>query len=104
MTTAEHPRHQIDGVLHQPIRFSIVASLIRTGTLGFREVRDVVEVSDSVLSKQVAALEQAGYVKVGKSFVGKTPRTSLTITGAGRAAWASHLAALRAIADQGEEH
>jgi len=51
-----------------------------------------------VLSKQVSALEAAGYVSVGKGFVGKTPRTSITLTASGRAVWAAHLDALRRIA------
>jgi DNA-binding MarR family transcriptional regulator len=97
VTTAEHPRHRLDDVLHQQVRFSVVAALSRTGTLGFREIRDTVEVSDSVLSKQVSALEHAGYVSVSKGFVGRTARTTVTLTAPGRRAWESHLAALRAI-------
>ncbi|GGK92484.1 DNA-binding MarR family transcriptional regulator [Curtobacterium luteum] len=100
MTTTDgaHPRHRLDDLLQNPVRFSVVAALDRAGTLGFREVRDAVEVTDSALSKQVSALEAAGYVAVSKGFVGKTPRTSLTLTRAGRAAWRAHLAALREIA------
>ncbi|TCL87100.1 transcriptional regulator [Curtobacterium sp. PhB142] len=93
-----HPRHELDDLLLHPVRFSVVAALARAGTLGFREVRDAVEVSDSVLSKQMSSLEDAGYVTVGKGFVGKTPRTSLTLTARGRAVWAAHLDALRRIA------
>ncbi len=98
VTEQAHPRHRLDERLQNPVRFSIVAALDRAGTLGFREVRDAVEVTDSALSKQVALLEGAGYVSVGKAFVGKTPRTSLTLTAAGRRAWRAHLDALRAIA------
>jgi hypothetical protein len=47
-------------------------------------------------------LEAAGYVSVGKAFVGKTPRTSMTVTRAGRAVWKAHLATLREIAGGGE--
>ena len=93
-----HPRHRLDDLLQNAVRFSVMAALDRAGTLGFREVRDTVEITDSALSKQVTALEAAGYVAVGKAFVGKTPRTSLTVTRAGRAAWRAHLDALRQIA------
>ncbi|KQO60242.1 winged helix-turn-helix domain-containing protein [Curtobacterium sp. Leaf261] len=98
--TAEqtHPRHRLDDLLQNPVRFSVMAALDRASTLGFREVRDAVEVTDSALSKQVSLLEAAGYVTVGKGFVGKTPRTSLTLSRAGRRAWQAHLAALREIA------
>ena len=100
MTTTDrtHPRHELDDLLQHPVRFSVVAALTRAGTLGFREVRDAVEISDSVLSKQVSLLEAAGYVSVGKAFVGKTPRTSITLTKQGRSVWDAHLDALRRIA------
>ncbi len=97
-TDRVHPRHRLDDLLLHPVRFSVVAALDRVGALGFREVRDAVEVTDSVLSKQVRTLEEAGYLAVGKGFVGRTPRTSLTLTRAGRVAWTTHLAALREIA------
>jgi DNA-binding MarR family transcriptional regulator len=61
-------------------------------------VRDQLEISDSMLSKQVSALEQAGYVKVDKGFIGKRARTWLSITRAGRSTYERHLAALRRIA------
>jgi hypothetical protein len=35
-----HPRHRLDELLQNPIRFSIMAALDRAGTLGFREVRE----------------------------------------------------------------
>lgn len=97
-TTDQHPRHRLDELLQNPIRFSIVAALDRAGTLSFKEVRDAIEITDSALSKQVSALETAGYLAVGKAFAGKMPRTSLTLTREGRAAWRNHLATLREIA------
>ena len=93
-----HPRHRLVDVLQHPVRFSIVAALDKAEKLGFAEVRDAVEVSDSVLSKQVSALEAAGIVDVQKGFVGKVPRTTLVLSRSGRAAWRSHLVALRQIA------
>jgi DNA-binding MarR family transcriptional regulator len=61
-------------------------------------VRDHVEVTDSMLSKQVSLLEQAGYVKVDKGFVGKRGRTWLSLKREGKRAFERHLAALREIA------
>jgi DNA-binding MarR family transcriptional regulator len=97
-TRAGHARHRLDEVIHAPVRFSIVATLAAVDEAEFALVRDEVEVSDSVLSKQVSTLEQAGYVRVRKGYVGKRPRTWLSLTRPGRAAYESHLAALREIA------
>jgi len=93
-----HPRHRLNETIHAPVRFSIVATLAGADQAEFSFVRDTVEVSDSVLSKQVATLESAGIVKVKKGYVGKRPRTWLSLTAFGRRAFHDHLAALRDIA------
>ena len=93
-----HARHRLDEVIHAPVRFSIVAALAGVDDAAFATIRDAVEVTDSTLSKQVAVLETAGYVRVNKGYVGKRPRTWLSLTRDGRKAYESHLAALRTIA------
>jgi DNA-binding MarR family transcriptional regulator len=93
-----HPRHELDGLLGHPVRYSIVALLAAARRAEFGFVRDEIELSDSVLSKQVSALEEAGYVKVDKGFIGKRARTWLSLTREGRARFDRHLAALRRIA------
>jgi DNA-binding MarR family transcriptional regulator len=93
-----HPRHELDDLLGHSVRFSIMALLATASRAEFGFVRDHVEVTDSVLSKQVSTLHQAGYVKVHKGFVGKWPRTWLSVTKNGRRAFERHLAALREIA------
>ncbi|UKA58623.1 winged helix-turn-helix domain-containing protein [Arthrobacter sp. FW306-2-2C-D06B] len=96
--SAEHPRHKLNELIHSPVRFSIMAALARAESLDFKDLRDAIQVSDSVLSKQLAALEKAGYVKIRKSFAGKMPRTSASLTPHGREAWNGHLQTLRDIA------
>lgn len=98
LTTGHHARHRLDEVVHSPVRFSIVAALSGVDEAEFSAVRDAVEISDSTLSKQASALEAAGYVVVRKGYVGKRPRTWLSLTKAGRTAYERHLAALREIA------
>jgi DNA-binding MarR family transcriptional regulator len=95
----QHPRLDLSEELVNPVRFSIVAMLAKTGTLSFREVREALQISDSALSKQVSSLESAGFVEVRKEFFGKTPRTLLSMTSEGRTAWSGHLAALQRIVD-----
>lgn len=98
----EHPRHRLEQSLLHAVRFSIMATLSATDSAEFAFVRDTVEVSDSVLSKQVAVLEGAGFVSVQKGYVGKRPRTWLRVTPSGRDAFARHLEALRDITDRGD--
>ncbi|KQR02882.1 ArsR family transcriptional regulator [Arthrobacter sp. Leaf141] len=97
-TGPEHPRHRLDDLVHSPVRFSIMAALAGAETMDFKDLRDAIQVSDSVLSKQLSILEKAGYVQISKSFVGKLPRTSASLSEAGTDAWRAHLQTLRDIA------
>ena len=99
MSTSAHPRHRVVDELTAPVRLSIVAALARVDNAEFQALRDSLEVSDSVLSKQVAALETAGFVTVAKGYVGKRPRTWVSVTPQGKTALTDHLAALRAIVE-----
>jgi DNA-binding MarR family transcriptional regulator len=80
-----------------PVRLSIAAALARVDDAEFGAVRDAIEVSDPVLSKQIRILEDAGYVSVRKGYVGKRPRTWLSLSEDGRAALRRHLAALHEL-------
>ncbi len=97
-TPPQHPRHELSEVLHQPVRFSIAAALAKTESMDFKDLRITIQVSDSVLSKQLSLLEKAGFVRIKKSFVGKFPRTSVSLTPGGQQAWEHHIATLRLIA------
>ena len=95
--TALHPRHEFDELLNSPTRLSILAALSRLEDVEFQVLRDSLEVSDSVLSKQATLLEGAGYVRIRKGHVGKRPRTWLSMSADGRTAFGRHVAALHAV-------
>ncbi len=95
MTTVA-PR--FDAVIHPPPRLQICGLLAAVDLMEFATVRDQVGVSDSVLSKHVRQLEEAGYVTVHKATVASRQRTSLSLTTAGRQAFDAHVAELRRIA------
>lgn len=101
-TSAEqqpHPRHDLDTLLLHGVRFSVLAVAVSAEKVGFAYVRDALQVSDSVLSKQLTALDEAGYVRIDKVAEGRRARTWLHATEQGRAAFHRHRAALVAIAD-----
>ncbi|MEU4422861.1 transcriptional regulator [Actinoplanes sp. NPDC024001] len=86
-----------DELIHAPTRLSLVSLLAATEWAEFKFLRDSLALSDSALSKQLTTLEDAGYVEIRKSFVGKRPRTSARLTELGRQAFADHVAALQQI-------
>ena len=60
----------LDAVIHAPGRLQICAMLSAADEVEFGVVRDGIGVSDSVMSKHVKQLEEAGYVKLRKAFAG----------------------------------
>ena len=66
-----HPRARLDDMVHQPVRFSLLAGLAQADELEFRFLRDTLQISDSLLSRQASTLEQAGYIAIRKGHVGQ---------------------------------
>ena len=91
-----------DPVLHPPARLQIAAVLAKVDDVEFAVIKDLVEVSDSVLSKHLAALNQAGYVRLEKAKRDGRQRTWASFTTKGRNAFASHVRALQILASAAE--
>ncbi|MEU9502460.1 transcriptional regulator [Streptomyces sp. NPDC048196] len=88
----------LDELIHHPTRLAVMAFLSGCAEAEFRAVREGCSVSESGLSKVVARLEAASYIKVRKGAIGRRPRTWLRLSNEGRQALTDHLAALQAIA------
>ena len=69
----------LDPVIHAPKRLAIMSVLATSTSTDFAFLRAHLSVSDSDLSKQMSALEAAGYVTVTKSR-GRGGATSYRIT------------------------
>lgn len=87
----------LDPVIHAPNRLQICCMLAAVDTIDFATVREALDVSESVLSKHVKTLEEAGYVKVRKAASDGRQRTWLALSGPGRKALKEHLTALKAM-------
>lgn len=88
---------QFDQVIHAPHRLRICAALDSVEEVEFQVLREVTKVSESVLSKQVKILEDAGYVTTTKGARDSRVRTWATFTKTGRQAYRGHVAALQEI-------
>lgn len=92
---------RFDELIHARTRLSIVSLLAASDWAEFRFLRESLDLSDSVLSKQLTLLENAGYVQIRKAFVGKRPRTWAKLSPTGRLAFEGHILMLQEIAAQG---
>lgn len=87
----------LDAHLQAPARLRLMSLLVTVTELEFVTLREQLEVSDSVLSKHVAALAEVGYVRSRKGSHQGRRTTWISITAAGRKALSTHVAVLRAI-------
>lgn len=95
MSAAEAP--VFDPLIHAPNRLQLCAILDTVSQAQFAFLRERLDVSESVLSKHLKSLEDAGYVDVRKATSDGRVRTTAQFTRAGRKAYRSHVAALRDI-------
>jgi len=89
---------RFDTVIHAPGRLQICAILSAADEAEFALLRDTIKVSDSVMSKHLKQLEEAGYVTLTKAAQDGRQRTWLSLTPAGRSAFAAHVAELQRLA------
>ena len=93
---------RFDAVVHMPPRLQVCGLLAAVDDMDFAVVREHVGVSDSVLSKHLRTLEEAGYLALHKRSVGGRVRTWAALTRKGRAAFTGHVAALQQLV-QGQQ-
>jgi DNA-binding MarR family transcriptional regulator len=90
---------RIDPLLLEPKRLQICGSLAAVEEVEFATLRDLLGVADSVLSKHLRTLDEAGYVTATKQKASTgRPRTWLRLTHEGRTALRGHVAQLRRLA------
>ena len=95
MTTERAAR--FDELIHPSTRLTLVATLAAADWAEFAFLRERLGLSDSALSKQLATLEEAGYVATERRLDGKRHRLRARLTAEGRAAFEGHVAALEQI-------
>ena len=89
----------LDTTVHGPIRLGVLTALQVHGPLDFTTLKKQHGVSDGALGLHLQKLEETGYVKCEKAFVGKRPRSTYRITPSGRKALAKYLDAMQAVID-----
>jgi len=92
-----HPSQRLDDTVHQRVRLGILAVLTEADVADFGFLKDALSLTDGNLSRHLQVLEEAGFVTITKAFEGRRPRTWISCTKPGRAAFAAELAALREL-------
>ncbi|CAN5882695.1 transcriptional regulator [soil metagenome] len=92
-----HPTQKLDEVVHQKTRLGMLAVLAEVRRADFNFLKETLSLSDGNLSRHLQVLAEAGLVRIEKVFEGNRPRTWVSITKAGKAAFNAELASLKAL-------
>jgi DNA-binding MarR family transcriptional regulator len=94
------PFLQLDRIIHERGRLAIMSMLAASQELSFTELRDTLEMTDGNLTTHMRTLQEAGYVSIAKSYRNRRPLTTVSLTAAGRQAFANYVALLEQIVTQ----
>lgn len=90
---------ELDEQIVAPARLRLMTTLTAVSEAEFATVREALDVSDSVLSKHLGALEEIGYVRRHKGVHRGRRTTWISLTPRGRKALSAHVTALQALID-----
>jgi DNA-binding MarR family transcriptional regulator len=94
------PFLQLDRIIHERGRLAIMSMLAASQELSFTELRDTLEMTDGNLTTHMRTLQEAGYVSIAKSYRNRRPLTTVSLTAAGRQAFANYVTLLEQIVKQ----
>lgn len=88
---------RLDEAIHGRLRLGIMAYLSQASPATFNELKDVTGATGGNLSTHLRKLEDSGYIAQTKSFEGRKPLTTITLTDEGSQAFSRYLEALKPL-------
>lgn len=79
------------------IRLGVMSILVVNDEVSFNDLKQLLEVTDGNLATHLVSLEESGYIKVHKGFVGRKTNTTYSVTKNGGKAFTEHVQALEAM-------
>ncbi len=90
----KNPIGNLNKVFDSRIRMGVMSILLMNAEVSFNELKQLLELTDGNLASHLINLEENGFVKVHKGFIGRKTNTTYSITKAGEKAFKDHLQAL----------
>lgn len=87
----------INKVFESRIRLGVMSILMVNEDMDFNSIKEILQITDGNLASHISVLEKNKYIKVKKSFIGKKPNTSYSITDKGKKAFSEHIDALERL-------
>ncbi len=93
----KNPINGLNKVFDNRIRLGVMSILMVNEEVNFNDLKQMLEVTDGNLATHLVNLEENGYIKVHKGFIGKKTNTTYAATKSGQKAFQDHIEALEAM-------
>jgi DNA-binding MarR family transcriptional regulator len=93
----KNPIENLNKSFDSRVRLGIMSALMVNDEVNFNELKELIQVTDGNLASHIKALEENGFIKVHKGFIGRKTNTTYAATKAGEKAFKLHLEALEAM-------
>ena len=90
----KNPIENLNKMFDSRVRLGIMSALMVNTEVNFNDLKDLIKVTDGNLASHIRFLEESGYIKVQKGFIGRKTNTVYSVTRAGEKAFKLHLDAL----------
>ncbi|MGI8583907.1 MAG: winged helix-turn-helix domain-containing protein [Chitinophagaceae bacterium] len=89
-----NPIENLNKTFDSRVRLGIMSTLMVNDEINFNDLKQLIDVTDGNLASHIKSLEENGFIKVNKGFVGRKTNTTYAVTKAGEKAFQQHLSAL----------
>lgn len=93
----KNPIGQLNKIFDSRIRIGIMSALVVNESLNFNDLKALLDATDGNMASHLKTLEENGFIKVQKGFIGRKTNTVYSITKSGEKAFRAHLDALEDI-------
>jgi DNA-binding MarR family transcriptional regulator len=90
----KNPIEHLNKIFDSRVRLGIMSALMVNETISFNDLKQLIQVTDGNLASHLKTLEEEGYLKVEKGFIGRKTNTTYSVTKTGEKAFKAHLDAL----------
>jgi len=94
----------LDSILHQPVRTRLVAFLAGRGEATFKELKELLQVTDGNLDAHLRKLSAVNYISSRKQQVNNRFQTFYSLTEKGRDNLKSYVASLQSLLLSGKDN
>lgn len=90
----KNPITGLNKIFDNRIRLGVMSVLMVNEEISFNDLKQLLEVTDGNLATHLVTLEENGFIKVHKGFIGRKTNTTYSITRQGEKAFSDHITAL----------